>query len=206
MQKTLHNTELQIYIIGAREENKMRNSKNLKTTLSAISIIAIFVAMIMSIIVSVTYNTTIMTEGGQWTMSYFYEMYGGAGLSTAKGVCINWNFAGLYFAMLVVALGTLITKFAMFTVPTIKSRSNNACIALLCEILVLVGLVFAIVALFLPQARMTDIYEEVEGGQQMTQWYKDLFTTNTIAGWVACPLAFIASLGTIGVNRLGAKK
>lgn len=174
----------------------MKNSKNLKTALTAASIVAIFVAMIMAIIVSVTSRIDLNDPMSMRSaMPYFYTFY-------SDGVCVNWDFAGLYFAMLIVALGALVTKFIMFTVPAIKERTDNANIALICEILVLAGLLFAIIGLFLPEANSKDIIEVVESEVSIKDSYADRINAMTIAGWVGCPLAFIGSLGTIGLNRL----
>ncbi len=68
-------------------------------------------------------------------------------------------------ALLVVALITFIIKFCMFTIPTIKSRKNNENIALVCEILVFIGLAFALIGLFLPEGVLgADLTQEDSTG------------------------------------------
>lgn len=174
----------------------MKKSKNLKTTLSAISIIAIFVTMIMAIMAAL-----VRTPDGY---NFLYTIYdytkGTASVPDTWKICLDWDYAGIFLAFLAIGLITSLMKFGMFTIPAVRSKSANATMTLICDIIALAALIFLIVGTFIPEGVEMMSLEGGVADAVKDSGYDRLIVT-AVAAWAGAPLAFIASLGTIGLNR-----
>lgn len=164
----------------------MKNQK-LKTGLTAIAIIAIFVTLILMLI-------SVLTENGAAEDPMFYKWEGTADAQWTGHYDLDWNYAGIYFVLLLVALGAWITKLVMFTVPSVKDKDNHASVLLLCDMLVLIGVIFAILGLFLP------VKMDIDASTYNVDDEPARLTGARILNMMGTPLAFISALGTVGLT------
>lgn len=159
--------------------------RKIKTWLTTVSIAAIFVTLIMYLVAVLTEASPI---AGEDPLFYKWIDVGASG-----HYVMDWNYSAIFLVLLLIALGAWLAKMIVFTVPSVKDKLHNASIELFCDILVITGLVFAIIALFLPiNLEMGFEYDVNEEPSRITAC--------RVLGLIGSPLSFISGLGTVGLT------
>lgn len=162
------------------------NKKTLKTGLTACSVIALFVTLTMWLV-------AVLTETGTESPLFWTWVQTSDAPITGHYV-MDWNYAAIYLVLLLMVMGAFITNMVMFTIPQVKDKKPNSSIALLCDIFVILGVFFALCALFLP-LNMDIVWNEYNYDAEPAR-----ITATRILAFLGNPLAFIASIGTIGLT------
>lgn len=146
----------------------MKKIKPGRTALSFIMITAIFLAMLMMIM-------DMCVAGESWFMH------------VEDGVIqMDWHYAGVYFTAMAVALICWLIRYIAYSLPAY--REDPCKLSILLEWIIFVGLVLAIVGLFLPagiEASATEAEETYDNIRMMA---------NVTLSWIGLPLAFMASI------------
>lgn len=165
----------------------MKNQK-IKNCLTVVTIVALFISLILMLIAVLTEDALIEDP-----MFYTWEWTQQSGDTWLGHYNMDWNYAGIFLALLLLALAATITKFVLFTIPSFKGRDNNAELLLGCEIAVIVGLILAVIALFLPiNLDMDQSYSTNAEPARMT--------AARLLSMMAIPLSFMSALGAVGLS------
>ena len=171
----------------------MKN-KHLKTALTAIMMIGIFTALVMMV-----FDMLESQEGWFYTTEVHIAGTEEEPIILQKLV-MDWQYAAIFLTMILLAFVAWLSKLCMFTIPALRNGEDNAKSCLILNIFIGLGLVFAIIALFLPlnceglmtnSAKVVVVGEEVE--MPASLWDADRVVAGTILSWLGMPMAFIAA-------------
>lgn len=154
----------------------MKNQKNIKTILMLVMMICITLCAIWMII----------DMSGE-TTSWFLDSKDGK-------LTLDWKYAGPYFALMLIALGTYVARTLMYTLKMDKNQIP----LIVCEGIIGLGIVMAIIALFLPCGVKETLYP-------YALYENDRMTAGVIMAWLGMPTALVSGIARIFLSTRSSK-
>lgn len=154
----------------------MKKSKNDRTMLTFIMMISIFICALMMIL-------DMCVSGPSW----FWVA------STDGKITMDWNYAAIYFVFMIIALSAWVVRTVKYTHPMYKDK--NQLPSIVCECLVVMGILFAIIALFLPINTPATTYADP------FDYANPSIIAHAIMSWLGMPVAMFASVARLVIER-----